>query len=103
MSNGSLVPRDIRESEQVSKAKDRAAREFSRFEDGWLALTWHLARAPEELGVAYLKGYRLHKFAGVAGENPIPAIMIIFGIKDDVVEIIKMQIYEPEDVDYDFL
>ncbi|MBL1176698.1 hypothetical protein [Pantanalinema sp. GBBB05] len=77
--------------EQVAILHDQ----YARFDQVWEGLTWLLARKAHELGRPF-RGYRVYKHSGITRGNQSPALTLLFEVRDCEVEIISIQVSDPE-------
>jgi hypothetical protein len=99
--NNSWLARTIIESENVQQKVDEASEQYERFSEAWQGLTWLLARKGDEIGLRKANNdgveYRLHKQAGVFGENIVPEITCLFTVTQNEIEIVEIKITVPKE------
>lgn len=88
--------RQIVESQEVSLAVDLAEAEFDRFEDGWEALKWLLARKADTLGASPTTGATGIRLYVQDGDYfaKVPTIWLVYQISGDQVEISAVKFIE---------
>jgi hypothetical protein len=96
--NSGFYAKTISEPKLVQLKVDELRSKYSRFEQVWDGLTWHLARRASSMGTAFGE-FRLYKTQGLVDENSIvtaPSITILFLENVNEVEIIDFLATHPE-------